>query len=132
MVVCLLPFSLGYGVDTEPSYNDELGWYYYLGFPYNQATLDYMNEFDHVSAWLDEESNTFIDIEDSVYNLYPSVFNNQVDQLTFLQWFNYIHHAYRFISPIEKLYMRADNGIIVQCYPHYNGEGYEMICYPTS
>ena len=89
---------------------------------------------DLVDEIIADENKTFIDMNDELYEADPSTLDLQVNQLAFLQYFNYLHHAYRFVSPLDWIYIRATDETIVQCKPTYNPERelYEMLCVPAS
>lgn len=128
-------FAFGIAVDTEPRYGDDYGWFFYMNFPYNQDVIGFINLLGIVdNIWVDDEQHTWIDVNDGDYLLNRDVRNQQIDQLTFLQWFNYIHYAYRFVSPLEAVYMRGYNQTgfveVVECKPiDLNSDHiYEIIC----
>jgi len=128
---------LGYGVDTSPSYNDDYGWFYYLGFPFSPDVIDFLvNLLAVEGAWLeDDNTTTVIDVNDTMYEPNSILMDAQLDQLAFLQWFNYVHHAYRHIVPLDGHYSWGYNAQqerieVVHCKPYdLNGNGvYEVIC----
>ena len=126
--------AFGLGVDTSPGYNDGLGWFFHIAFPFNQAVIDFITLFGIVDdIHIDEQGWTMIDMNDFDYEMNSYERQQQIDQLTFLQWFNYVHSAYGRlgIAPIEELYLRASDGSVVQCQPHdadFDGI-YEIVCW---
>jgi len=130
--------AFGLGIDAEPRYNDEYGWFFYINFPYEEDVVAFLNLLGIAdSIFINEEGHTVIDVNDLDYIMNMETRNQQIDQLTFLQWFNYINHAYRFVSPLDGIYMRGYNatGYVqpVVCHPYdLNGDRiYEMRCYPS-
>ena len=117
--------------DWDIHNNDEWGWYYYILFPFEDAVIDFLAESHIVENITVSDDETFLDVNDDIYYLNSPVMDRQLDQLAFLQCFNWIQYAWRNIAPLNQLYFRADNNVTVECYPHYDGGNYEFICYPA-
>lgn len=131
--------AFGLGIDTSVNYNDERGYYYYIAFPFSQSAMNFLSLLGIVDdIFIDEEGNTLIDVNDLDYILHGSLRDKQVDELTFLQWFQYVNYVRRLDFPLEKIYMWGynANGKVepVMCVPYdTNGDHiYEMRCIPAT
>lgn len=129
--------AFGLGVDTSPRYNDEYGWFYYIGFPFSDDVISFITLLGIVdNIWVDENDETWIDVNDLDYVMNKEDRNKQIDQLTFIQWFQYVNHAYRMVTPLDGIYMQGYNQTgktePVVCHPYdlNHDRIYEMRCYP--
>lgn len=117
------------------AFDDDIGHYFFIDFPFSQVTRTLLELYPQVNNVSNQEvvpgiNYTFIDVNDQLYNESKYQFTKGIQQLTFIEWFQYVNYAYRVLSPINEFYMRADNNVKVRCYPHWTGSDYEFKCDP--
>jgi len=128
---------------SQVSYNNETyGYFFDIWFPYETYMEEYLESYALVDNIIINSTSitpyTIIDINDTLYLENSLILNVMIEQLSFLQYFNYLQYEYRFISPMDKLYMWGYNSTFekksVTCgaYDLDNDDVYQLLCIPTT
>ena len=133
LAICLIlmVFPLVSALPYETYNNDELGYFFQVFISFADPILIYLNTLEGVNSASVAGDSSIVDVADASINQFN--LRDTLDELVFLQYLYYVENKYAIIYPRDKVYMKANNGVNVECSAINTGiNTYDMRCIPTA